>query len=163
MKWAKVSSECHTPVCKLLKEIKRPHVLSICGTFSPFAGHVAHSAEHAMLWCLQTFTGSILVAVNPYQLYSIYDAEHVKKYKNRKLGDLPPHIFAVADNAYSHMKREAHDQCVIIRFVPPSCALCQDLFRTLWSLLRGRIFYIGFFWKGVRGGGVGGGGTLAQR
>ena len=56
------------------------------------------------------------MAVNPYQLYPIYDADHVKKYKNRKLGDLPPHIFAVADNAYSHMKREAHDQCVIIRY-----------------------------------------------
>lgn len=66
---------------------------------------------------LQTYTGSILVAVNPYQLYPIYDAEHVKKYKNRKLGDLPPHIFAVADNAYTHMKREAHDQCIIIRLV----------------------------------------------
>ena len=56
------------------------------------------------------------MAVNPYQVYPIYDADHVKKYKNRKLGDLPPHIFAVADNAYSHMKREAHDQCVIIRY-----------------------------------------------
>ena len=69
-----------------------------------------------MFGFLQTFTGSILVAVNPYQLYPIYDAAHIKKYQNQKLGELPPHIFAIADASYSFMKREGHDQCVIIRY-----------------------------------------------
>lgn len=63
---------------------------------------------------IYTYTGSILVAVNPYQIYPIYDATYIKKYQGRKIGELPPHIFAIADNAYSFMKRERHDQCIII-------------------------------------------------
>lgn len=64
---------------------------------------------------LQTYTGSILVAVNPYEILPIYDAEHIQLYKDKRIGELPPHIFAIADNAYSHMKRTKQNQCVIIR------------------------------------------------
>jgi myosin heavy subunit len=38
----------------------------------------------------QTFIGNILVAVNPYQVASVYGLDAVKKYKGQILGTLSP-------------------------------------------------------------------------
>lgn len=69
----------------------------------------------------QTYIGSILIAVNPYQQLDVYNQEYLRAYRNRKFGELEPHTFATGDNAYQNMLRERTDpnakynQCVIIR------------------------------------------------
>lgn len=53
-----------------------------------------------LLWC-QTYTGSILIAVNPFQrLPHLFDSHMMSQYKGADLGELSPHPFAIADAAY---------------------------------------------------------------
>ncbi|VDM77526.1 unnamed protein product, partial [Strongylus vulgaris] len=44
----------------------------------------------------------------------IYTAVQIRMYKRRKIGELPPHIFAIADNTYSNMKNHKRNQSVVI-------------------------------------------------
>lgn len=55
-----------------------------------------------------------MIAINPYQLLDIYDQSNIERYKNQKIGELPPHIFAIADNAYYQMRRDKRNQCCVI-------------------------------------------------
>ncbi|ESP05442.1 hypothetical protein LOTGIDRAFT_102587 [Lottia gigantea] len=63
---------------------------------------------------IYTYVGSILIAVNPFKFFPIYNPKCVKMYQNKRLGELPPHIFAIADAAYYTMLRTKKNQCIVI-------------------------------------------------
>nr|XP_061804993.1 unconventional myosin-XV-like [Nerophis lumbriciformis] len=63
---------------------------------------------------IYTYIGSILVSVNPYKMYNIYGTDMVLQYKGHALGENPPHLFAIANAAYSKMMDAKQNQVIII-------------------------------------------------
>ncbi|KAG7281019.1 hypothetical protein CRUP_016651 [Coryphaenoides rupestris] len=62
-----------------------------------------------------TFKQSIvLVAINPYDSLSIYEADVIYAYSGQDMGDMDPHIFAVAEEAYKNMARDERNQSIIV-------------------------------------------------
>jgi len=62
---------------------------------------------------IYTYIGPILVSVNPYQnLHQLHTQDLVKIYKDRR--GLPPHLFAVAEKAYSDMLDYQRNQVIFI-------------------------------------------------
>ncbi|CAI5465850.1 unnamed protein product [Closterium sp. Yama58-4] len=50
---------------------------------------------------IYTYTGSILIAVNPFQrLPHLYDVHMMEQYRGSRLGELSPHVFAIAETSY---------------------------------------------------------------
>lgn len=64
---------------------------------------------------LQTFVANILIAVNPYkEIKELYSKTTIKKYNGRSLGELPPHVYAIADKAIRDMRVLKMSQSIIV-------------------------------------------------
>ncbi|XP_076051638.1 dilute class unconventional myosin isoform X4 [Oratosquilla oratoria] len=63
---------------------------------------------------IYTYCGIVLVAINPYEELPIYGADTIATYRGQSMGDLDPHIFAVAEEAFTKMERENRDQSIIV-------------------------------------------------
>uniref|UniRef100_A0A8C2W2Y6 Myosin X n=1 Tax=Chinchilla lanigera TaxID=34839 RepID=A0A8C2W2Y6_CHILA len=64
---------------------------------------------------IYTYIGSILASVNPYQpIAGLYEGATMERYSRRHLGELPPHIFAIANECYRCLWRRHDNQCVLI-------------------------------------------------
>lgn len=67
---------------------------------------------------IYTYVGSILIAVNPFKFHPIYNPKYVRLYQNQRIRPiLPPHIFAIADNAYYSMLKEKRNQVSVLKAI----------------------------------------------
>uniref|UniRef100_A0A8C0WRI5 Unconventional myosin-Vc n=1 Tax=Castor canadensis TaxID=51338 RepID=A0A8C0WRI5_CASCN len=63
---------------------------------------------------IYTYSGIILVAMNPYKQLPIYGDAIIHAYSGQNMGDMDPHIFAVAEEAYKQMARNNRNQSIIV-------------------------------------------------
>lgn len=67
---------------------------------------------------LQTNIGPVLVSVNPFRhIKGVCDDDNVPSYKGRFRYEVPPNIFALAEDAWRDMKGLQENQCIIITYV----------------------------------------------
>lgn len=65
---------------------------------------VLHTILHRYsLRQIYTYSGIVLVAVNPFSSLSVYSSSIVQAYAGRRKGELEPHLFAIAEEAYRCM------------------------------------------------------------
>ncbi|XP_058485353.1 unconventional myosin-Va isoform X4 [Solea solea] len=63
---------------------------------------------------IYTYCGIVLVAINPYEPLQIYGTDIINAYSGQNMGDMDPHIFAVAEEAYKQMARDERNQSIIV-------------------------------------------------
>ncbi|XP_056262801.1 myosin-11-like [Pseudoliparis swirei] len=56
---------------------------------------------------IYTYSGLFCVVVNPYTMLPIYSEKIIDMYKGKKRHEVPPHIYAITDNAYRNMMQDA--------------------------------------------------------
>ena len=63
---------------------------------------------------IYTYSGIVLIAINPFQNVALYSQDIVQAYSGRKKGEMQPHLFAIAEDAYRCMLRDRSNQTIVV-------------------------------------------------
>ncbi|XP_049916791.1 unconventional myosin-XVB [Epinephelus moara] len=64
--------------------------------------------------CIYTYIGNMLLSINPFKPLNIYTEELRQKYQGKEQQRNPPHMYAIADVAFSQSQASTQEQCIII-------------------------------------------------
>ena len=86
--------------------------------------HLSYLHEPAVLHNLEvrfcegneiyTYCGIVLVVLNPYTRLPIFEPEVIEQYRGGDAGELDPHVFAVAEDAFKALSRNSKNQSIIV-------------------------------------------------
>ncbi|KAI9488412.1 P-loop containing nucleoside triphosphate hydrolase protein [Zychaea mexicana] len=63
---------------------------------------------------IYTYSGIVLIAANPFARVQLYEPDIIQQYSGRRRGELEPHLFAIAEDAYRQMIREQQNQTIVV-------------------------------------------------
>ncbi|EPZ35424.1 Myosin head, motor domain-containing protein [Rozella allomycis CSF55] len=101
----------------VLKEL--PHLKNATSEFDDLTvmnflhepGVLKYRYDQGMIY---TYSGIVLIALNPFSRLDCYGEEVVQVYNGRSKGELEPHLYAIAEDAFSKLRRYNKNQSVVI-------------------------------------------------
>ncbi|CAH6721104.1 myosin-2 [[Candida] jaroonii] len=64
---------------------------------------------------IYTYSGIVLIATNPFQkIDQLYSQDIIQAYSGKRRGELDPHLFAIAEDAYRCMKLDGNNQTIVV-------------------------------------------------
>uniref|UniRef100_A0A914Z5Y4 Myosin heavy chain n=1 Tax=Panagrolaimus superbus TaxID=310955 RepID=A0A914Z5Y4_9BILA len=83
-------------------------------TFLNEASVLTNLKDRYSAMMIYTYSGLFCVVINPYKRLPIYTESVIKLYMGKRRNEMPPHLFAVADEAYRNMVQDRENQSMLI-------------------------------------------------
>jgi myosin-1 len=109
----------------LLSDQEKCYERSVSDDLVMLTGDLTEENLHDMLWSrfqegnIYTSIGNVLISVNPYEKIRkggklLYSDEVATRYSKYLSGELSPHIFTIAADAFAHLQSYGKNQTIVV-------------------------------------------------